>query len=136
MCAHFKHISIIAIYSEILEGTLKSAVAKLRDSKDLIFQQDNAPCHRANIVKDWFKNNEIKQLRWPANSPDLNCIENLWSWLNRQIANEEPHSIDQLREIVTKHMSNVPIEMIRNLIESMPSRIDECLKNLGGITRY
>ena len=88
------------------------------------------------IVKEWFEINKIDTLDWPANNPDLNPIENLWSWLDKQIAKDEPVSVDNLVEIVGKHMKNVPIDMVKNLIQSMPQRVQDCLKNQGGLTRY
>ncbi len=40
------------------------------------FQQDNAPCHKAHIISDWFleHDNEFTLLKWPPQSPDLNPI--------------------------------------------------------------
>ena len=41
----------------------------------LIFQQDLAPAHTAKSIKTWFNDRGITVLDWPANSPDLNPIE-------------------------------------------------------------
>ena len=37
---------------------------------------DNCPIHRARIVKDWKRENNVQEYSWPAHSPDLNPIEN------------------------------------------------------------
>ncbi|GFT14322.1 hypothetical protein TNCV_4591361 [Trichonephila clavipes] len=44
-----------------------------------IFQQDNARLHLARIVQRFFVNNQIELHVWPARSPDLSPIENMWS---------------------------------------------------------
>lgn len=144
-CMHYSGVKFFKIfdgrlnavrYIEILEDCLQPQLDFAGGKEHTIFQQDNAPCHRANVCIEWFSEQEINILKWPANSPDLNCIENLWSWLDKQIATEEPRSKDHLIEIVTKHLNNVPIDIVKNLIDSMPRRIIECIKNSGGITSY
>ncbi|GFT83856.1 transposable element Tcb1 transposase [Trichonephila clavipes] len=44
-----------------------------------IFQQDNARSHMARIVQRFFVNHQIELLPWPAHSPYLSPIENMWS---------------------------------------------------------
>ncbi len=49
---------------------------KLYGDADFIFQQDLAPAHTAKGTKSWFNDHGVTVLDWPANSPDLNPIEN------------------------------------------------------------
>ena len=57
---------------DILGINLLPSMDLLRQEKPFIFQQDNAPCHRAKLVKNWFQEQNIEVIAWPANSPDLN----------------------------------------------------------------
>ncbi|CAF0793151.1 unnamed protein product [Brachionus calyciflorus] len=82
---------------EILNSNLIESIKKLRQNQPFIFQQENEPCHIAKKVVEWFAEKKIECLKWSANSPDLNCIENLLSWLDRELAKVRPRSPDELK---------------------------------------
>ena len=112
------------------------SIDNFQKDKGIIFQQDNAPCHTAKIYWQWFEENNIKIMSWPANSPDLNCIGNLWSWLNHNLGKIKTKDPDRLKEEVTKLLNNVPKVITQSLVNSMPKRFNECLKAKGLSTKY
>ena len=64
-------------------------------------------------------------MEWPACSPDLNPIENLWGILKRKVAKRNPESFENLKQIVISEWNDIPLSTLQNLISDMPIRLGE-----------
>ncbi len=107
-------------------------------SSDGYFQQDNAPCHKVQIISDWFleHDNEFTLLKWPPQSPDL--IEHLWDVMEREIhiMDVQPTNLQQLCDAIMSIWTRISEECFQHLVESMPRIIKAVLKAKGDPTRY
>lgn len=100
------------------------------------FQQDNDPKHSSRLVAAWFQEQRVTTLQWPSQSPDLNPIENLWSELKRQLSKRISTNKEHLWRNVQEIWSSIPVATCRNLISSMPRRMEALLANNGGYSDY
>ncbi len=103
---------------------------------DFIFQQDLAHAHTAKSTKSWLNDHGVGVLDWPANSPDLNPIENLWSIVKRKMRNKRPKNADELKATVKETWASIPPQQCHKLITSMPRRIEAVIKAKGAPTKY
>ena len=74
-------------YIETLDNNLWKAVAKHLRNTPYLLQDDNAPYHRSRVDEEWKRQNQLTQLIWPAQSPDLTPIENVWLLKKNKIKN-------------------------------------------------
>ncbi|KAK3548037.1 hypothetical protein QTP70_003054 [Hemibagrus guttatus] len=72
----------------------------------------------------------------PANSPDLNPIENLWGIVKRKMRNKRPKNADELKATVKETWASIPPQQCHKLITSIPCRIEAVIKAKGAPTKY
>ncbi len=125
-----------AIYQEILEHFMLPSADKLYGDADFIFQQDLAPAHTAKGTKSWFNDHGVTVLDWPANSPDLNPIENLSGIVKRKMRDTRPNNADDLKAAIKEVWASIPPQQCHKLITSMPRRIEAVIKAKGAPTKY
>ncbi len=101
-----------AIYQEILEHFMLPSADKLYGDADFIFQQDLATAHTAKGTKSWFNDHGVGVLDWPANSPDLNPIENLWGIVKRKMRDTTPNNADDLKATIKATWASIHLHYI------------------------
>ncbi len=124
------------VYLSIVAVHVNHFMTTVYPSSDDYFQQDTAPCHKAQIISDWFleHDNEFTLLKWPPQSPDLNPVEHLWDVVEREIyiMDVQPTNLQQLRDAIMSIWTKLSEECFQHLVESTPQRIKTVLKAKWG----
>ena len=88
--------------------------------------------------------NDIPVIDWPANSPDLNPIENLWAILkglverrvNNWVIKKKSLSADDFQSIIQQEWDNIDKNVFFNLANSMSGRINMVIEKNGYMINY
>ena len=125
-------------YTKILDVHLWPVVAKHFAEQPFIFQDDNAPAHSSKFTRDWKTENAIPGMTWPAQSPDLNIIENAWRIIKLKLQSDvamiKTHA--DLIDSVCRLWISLPVGYIRNLYASIPCRLRSVIIAKGYPTKY
>ena len=91
------------------------------------------------MATKWLNDHGIILLDWPPQSPNLNPIEHIWSYLKNQIKDNYesiPKGVWELWERAAEEWEKIEPEVCQRLIESMPRRLEAVIKAKGGHTKY
>jgi len=102
-----------------------------------IVMEDNAPVHKKVCIPAR-KELGMQTLNWPPNSPDLNPIENIWSYMKDIITKDyvSVSSGKEMKRIVKNMWDNFKDGEWDKLIDSMPARMAAVIAAKGGSTKY
>ena len=122
-------------YKDILQRFLDYGISKYYTYRVWKFQQDGAGPHRGKCIQDFFKDNKIKIHTHPANSPDLNPIEFVWSYLKQVVERELPISQKDLENKVKRAWDQMPLELVRNCIDYLPTYLPLVIDAKGALPK-
>jgi transposase len=91
--------------------------------KNYIFQQDNAPAHSKyqDLLLQY-----VKMFDWPAKSPDLSPIEQIWAYMKNRLKGRRFGTEDQLYNALVEEWTNLSPDMVRNFTSSFHARCKVC----------
>ena len=79
---------------------------------------------------------QIRTLSWPAQSPDLNPIENFWNVIKMKMDGHKPSNKAELLQFLHQEWHKVTQQQCERLVESMPRRKKAVILNQFYSTKY
>ncbi|CAL6115089.1 DDE_superfamily endonuclease domain containing protein [Hexamita inflata] len=133
----FNKINNIKQTSQLNQSSTAYLLKQLFNQQhNLKLQQDNAPTHFSKYMKNFYTANNIELYRFPVMSPDLNPLFHCWNPLKSNISPEECTTYDLLNEEVKRALEQISLDIINHLIDSMPKRLEEVIKQKGDATKH
>ena len=131
------------VYKQILQEELIPACRKLMrkggkgwSDRSWIFQQDNAKPHTSRVVTAWLKAQKFTVMKWPAKSPDLSWIENLWGYVAVKLSKRTDLTKENFMHACQDEWNNIPDEVHIKFYDSIHSRLQACIDCNGGSTKH
>ena len=121
-------------YIEILSNSKREMNELIPDK--WILQWDNDSKHFSNIILDYYIENDIKVFEWPAYSPDLNPIENIWGAIKNKLAGRSFTNVEALSKEISEHWKHLTADNWLRLTNNMRDRINTWILNKGQATGY
>lgn len=129
-------------YKAILKKNLIRRAEEYFEDEEWVFQQDGDPAHTAHTTIEYLESHEnLSLMSWPSSSPDLNIIENLWSYMKDIYAKQEParsmkeHSA-RVAALCEEMTGPAHKAFFQHLYESLPKRMEEVISRKGYPTHY
>ena len=119
-------------YEKILKENLKQYAVKV----GFVFQHDNDPKNTSYLVKSYLLKAKITTHDWPAQSPDLNPIENLWGELKSRVHARKSSNLQQLEQFAKEEWANIPQDSCLQLVANYPKRLLAIIQQKGHTINY
>lgn len=101
------------------------------DNSKWILLEDNDQKHKSGVCTDFKEENGIVQMDWPAQSPDCNPIEKIWSIMKQRLKGKHIRSIQHLTSFLKRQWNSLPREYAEKLSKIMHSRCERVIAKQG-----
>jgi len=132
---------LLSFVDDLLGHPEEEDTIRVHKEHDFIFMQDNASCHKTLEVLHVLEEEGIPVMKWPAQSPDLNPLENIWVDFKDlfhtrflQLYGRPSKSADacyRYKELAKQIWSEIGQGLVDRHINSMPKRCQAVIDNSG-----
>ncbi len=132
-------------YRDVLKDTLLREGTRIFATQGMscwTLQQDKDPTHAraADVVNEYNSKHSgtvVDLLRsWPGNSPDFSPIENVWGYVDSEVAKIGCKTFAEFKCAVDVTFKNVSKQMCAKMFQSVPERMQRCIDLDGARTGY
>ncbi len=124
------------LFVNILEKTLVPFIEDKFAEEEHHFMQDNDPKHTSLHARNFLESHNINWWKTPAESPDLNPIENLWHELKEFIRRETKPRTKELVGGILKFWDTATVAKCTKYINHLNKVIPKVIELQGSATRY
>lgn len=133
------------MYLDLLENTIDPALTDIIENNpgyveaELIFQQDGAPPHYSQNVRNYLNTNfpgrwigRRGAIEWPPRSPDLSPLDFfLWGHIKNKVYSTPPASLEDLRRRIIDVCREVTPQFLQNVRERFEANLYYCMEVNG-----
>ena len=103
-----------------------------KNPKHTHFYHDNSPIHSGEDTADFIDGKGLSLPKSPANSPELNPIENVWALMKKRMPVERPTTIDEMKRAIQRSYDSISKKEIKKMIDHLAEVKRKLLAENGG----
>ena len=122
---------------KVYEGIFSDFYFMHDEPEELTLMEDGAHVHRSNYSTSWRQAHDMKKLKWPTNSPNLNPIENLWKIVEDLLRHHNiPNNKQKMIQLIKQVWDEVSLLQLRLPIANMLNCMRAVISASGRSTRW
>lgn len=109
----------------------------MEKNPNFVLMEDGAPAHASAYTNREREKLGIKKAFWPSLSPDFNCIEHIWDWMEKEIAarEEKVTTVERMKSALIETWEALTVEQINVEIRRLPGILSKCIA-VGGMNNF
>ncbi|MBW0475306.1 hypothetical protein O181_015021 [Austropuccinia psidii MF-1] len=109
----------------------------IRTCDCIAMMEDGTPIHTTQISNEWRATNQIDKFPWPAHSPDLNPIKNVWKVMKTRVTkHHQPCTMDKLHAAIQSSWDDLSPAFFEKLLLGMHNQMEAVVECNGGPMRW